>query len=61
LWEKGRGYPGFRAESILKGATSIIPDPKGHVGFFRYECGEWEMIFNPITKIVSHLSKFKKK
>jgi hypothetical protein len=48
--------PGFRAESILRGATIVIPDPQGHEGFFKYLYNDWEMIFNPSTKIVAHLS-----
>ncbi len=57
LWSNGRNCPGFRAESILKGATTIVPDPQGYEGFFKYICNDWEMIFNPTTKIVSHLCK----
>ena len=60
LWANGRQCPGFRAESILNGATQIIPDPKGYEGFYKYICDEWEMIYNPTTKVVSHLSKFKR-
>lgn len=61
LWENGRSSPGFRAESVLRGAERVVPDPQGYAGFFRYEAGDWEMIFNPTTKVVSHLSKLKKR
>jgi hypothetical protein len=40
----------------LRGATTIIPDPQGHEDFFKYIYNDWEMIFNPSTKIVAHLS-----
>lgn len=56
LWNNGRKCPGFRAESVLRGATTIIPDPQGHEDFFKYIYNDWEMIFNPSTKIVAHLS-----
>lgn len=59
LWENGRSFPGFRAEAILKGASMIIEDPKKHSGFYKYVYEDWEMIFNPETRIVSHLSKTK--
>jgi len=61
LWDTGRSCPGFRAESILKGATSIVPDPQGYVGFYKYIHNGWEMIFNPTTRVVSHLCKTTKK
>jgi len=56
LWNNGRKCPGFRAESVLRGATTIVPDPQGYEGFFKYIYNDWEMIFNPSTKVVSHLS-----
>lgn len=56
LWDNGRKCPGFRVESVLRGATNVVPDPQGHEGFFKYVYNDWEMIFNPSTKIVAHLS-----
>mgnify|MGYP007107585956 CR=1 FL=1 len=61
LWKNGRHYPGLRAESILKGAEKILPDPKGYPGFYKYIYDGWEMVYNPSTKIVSHLSGLKNK
>jgi hypothetical protein len=55
LWLNGRLYPGLRAESILKGATSVAVDPEGYAGFYKYVYDGWEMIYNPTTKIVSHM------
>jgi hypothetical protein len=60
LWKGGRPFPGFRAEWIFKGATDIIPDPRGYPDFYKYTYEGWEMIFNPITKIVAHMGYAKK-
>ncbi len=60
LWATGRGFPGFRAEAILRGAQSMILDPRGHEGFYKYISDGWEMIFNPTTKVVAHLSPITK-
>jgi hypothetical protein len=60
LWNNGRRCPGFRAESVLRGATTIMPDPRGYEGFFKYIHNDWEMIFNPSTKVVAHLSPISK-
>lgn len=60
LWNNGRRCPGFRAESVLRGATTIVQDPRGYEGFFKYIHNEWEMIFNPSTKVVAHLSPISK-
>ncbi len=60
LWNNGRRCPGFRAESVLRGATTIVPDPRGYEGFFKYIHNDWEMIFNPSTKVVAHLSPISK-
>jgi hypothetical protein len=58
LWTKGRGAPSLIAKEILDNAIKIAPDK--YPGFFRYELGIWEMIYNPTTKEVSHLSPTKK-
>ena len=60
LWSNGREAPSLIAKSILKHATQIIPDPKQIPGFFKYFADGWEMIYNPTTKIVSHIQPIKK-
>ncbi len=60
LWEKGRQAPTLRAKEILDKANHIISDAK-KTGFMRYEFDGWEMIYNPQTKEVWHLSPVKNK
>ncbi len=55
LWVTGRKAPSLIAKSILDHATTIIPDPRGHAGFYKYVADKWYMIYNPTTKIISHL------
>src|SRR5690606_30690015 len=55
LWNKGRKAPSLIAKAILENATTIIPDPKQIPGFFKYFAENWEMIYNPTTKIVAHI------
>jgi RHS repeat-associated protein len=55
LWVTGRAAPGFRAQSILRGATTRTVDPLGRPGFYRYVYDGWEMIYNPTTREVWHL------
>lgn len=57
LWDTGRKAPSLTAQSILDYATEVIPDPRGYEGFYKYVADDWYMIYNPITKIVSHLEK----
>ena len=59
LWTNGRKAPSLIAKSILENAITIIPDPKKIPGFFKYLADGWEMIYNPTTKIVSHLQPLK--
>ena len=55
LWGKGgRPAPSLVAREILDGAETCVPDIVKK-GFFRYEFGGWEMIYNPVTKEVWHL------
>jgi len=56
LWTHGRQGPSLIAKEILEAAHICIPDTK-KVGFFRYECEGWEMIYNPTTKEVWHLQQ----
>lgn len=58
LWSKGRPAPTFTASAILENAKAAIPD-RAKQGFFRYEFDGWEMIYNPSTKEVWHLSPIK--
>ena len=54
LWNTGRGAPSLVAKELLQGAKNITPDAVKN-GFYRYELGGWEMIYNPATKEVCHL------
>jgi len=59
LWDKGRGAPSLIAQEILDNVIHVVPDPKGFQGFFKYISCEWEMVYNPQTKIVSHIQPIK--
>jgi hypothetical protein len=55
LWETGWKAPSLVAREILEATGGKgIPVP-GKPGFFRYENGGWEMIYNPATREVWHL------
>ena len=54
LWSTGRQAPTFVVQDILANATSITADK--YDGCFRYETHDWEMIYNPTTKTVHHIS-----
>ena len=60
LWAEGRGAPSLVAKEVLENAKSYIPDEK-IAGFYRYEHGGWELVYNPSTKEVWHLQPLKKK
>ena len=60
LWNSGRGAPSLVAQAILDNPTKIISDPAGYQGFFKYFTDEWEMVYNPTTKIVSHIQPIKR-
>jgi hypothetical protein len=59
LWNGGRKAPSLIAQAILDNAAEILPDPKGCDGFYKYVSDGWYMIYNPTTKIVSHLEPLK--
>ncbi|HEX4069044.1 MAG TPA: hypothetical protein VHX42_03010 [Candidatus Babeliales bacterium] len=59
LWKNGRGAPSLIAKSILDNTLQIIPDPEKIPGFFKYFAEGWEMVYNPTTKIVSHIQQLK--
>jgi hypothetical protein len=54
LWTHGRQGPSLIAKEVLETSYICVPDTK-KIGFFRYECEGWEMIYNPVTKEVWHL------
>ncbi len=53
LWNTGRLAPGFRVESIIKGATESLPDT--NPSFVKYIHNGWELIMDPITNFIQHL------
>ena len=57
LWNEGRKAPSLIAKEILEGTTKITSDKRP--GFFRYELGNWEIVYNPVTKEVWHLGPIK--
>lgn len=59
LWNNGREAPSLIAQAILDNIIQIIPDPENIPGFFKYFAEGWEMIYNPTTKIVSHIQQLK--
>ncbi|GMU19710.1 MAG: hypothetical protein AMXMBFR12_09020 [Candidatus Babeliales bacterium] len=56
-WNTGRGAPSLVAKEILDHATNAIVDSRP--GFFRYEYGDWELIYNPQTKEIWHIQPIK--
>jgi len=58
LWSTGRGAPSLVANEILASGAKGVPDAL-KAGFFRYEAGGWEMVYNPVTKEVWHLQPLK--
>lgn len=57
LWNTGRKAPSLVAKEVLENSTIMIEHSKS--GFYLYEYGGWEMIFNPTTKEVWHLQPIK--
>ncbi len=55
LWNTGRGGPSLVVEEILKATGGKgVPDALKK-GFFTYESGGWELVYNPKTMEVWHL------
>ena len=54
LWREGRPAPFLVTREILKSGVKGVPDAI-KPGFFRYECGGWELVYNPVTKEIWHL------
>ena len=59
LWNNGRGAPSILAQEILDGSKNKIADLR-KVGFYRYEYGGWELVYNPSTREVWHICVTKK-
>jgi len=55
LWSEGRPAPFLQAKEVLSSNPKIIPDPRGAPGYFKYEGGGLEMIYNPTTGQVGHI------
>ena len=58
LWRTGRPAPFVVAREIIENGTKVGPDA-ARSGFFKYELGNWEMIYNPATNEIWHLQPFK--
>lgn len=61
LWSQGRPAPFIQAREVLNSNPKFEPDPRGAPGYFRYEAGELEMIYNPKTGQVGHIQPVKSK
>ena len=61
LWKEGRPAPFLQAKEILNGNPKISPDPRGYPGYFKYEGGGLEMIYNPKTGQVGHIQPARSK
>jgi filamentous hemagglutinin len=61
LWEQGRPAPFLQAREILNSNPKISPDPRGAVGYFKYESSGLEMIFNPKTGQIGHIQPIRNK
>ncbi|MDF0730656.1 hypothetical protein P0Y43_07905 [Pseudomonas entomophila] len=57
LWREGRPAPFIQAKEVLSSKPKIIPDPRGAPGYFKYEGGGLDMIYNPATGQVGHISQ----
>ena len=55
LWREGRSAPFLQAKEVLSSNPKVIPDPRGAPGYFKYEGGGLEMIYNPTTGQVGHI------
>ncbi len=53
LWSTGRAGPSLVAQEVVAGAKSIVTDKIP--GFYKYTIPGWEVIWNPITKVVAHM------
>ena len=61
LWSQGRPAPFIQAKEILGSNPKVIPDPRGAPGYFKYEGGGLEMIYNPTTGQIGHIQPIRVK
>ena len=61
LWREGRPAPFLQAREVLSSNPRVIPDPRGAPGYFKYEGGGLEMIYNPTTGQVGHIQPIRGK
>lgn len=61
LWSEGRPAPFLQAKEVLSSNPKIIPDSRGAPGYFKYEGGGLEMIYNPTTGQVGHIQPIRVK
>lgn len=62
LWNSWRKAPSLIANEVLEWAIknwTVSLDPKGYNWYYKYIYEGWEMIYNPTTKMVSHLAPIK--
>jgi len=55
LWSTGRGAPSLVAKEVLEHGVSTAVSDAIKQGFYKYTYGDWEMVYNPVTKEVWHL------
>ncbi|WP_434290574.1 filamentous hemagglutinin N-terminal domain-containing protein [Celeribacter sp. SCSIO 80788] len=55
LYNNGRPAPFLQAREVLNSKPTVMPDPQGAAGYFRYEGAGLEMIYNPTTGQVGHI------
>lgn len=60
LWSNGRKAPFLQAKEILASNPKITPDPRGAIGYLRYEANGLELIFNPETGQIGHIQPVKR-
>lgn len=61
LWSQGRSAPFLQAKEILNSNPKVTPDPRGALGYFRYESNGLEMSYNPTSGQIGHIQPIKKK
>ena len=59
LWSERRPAPFLHAKEVFNSNPKVVPDPRGAPGYFKYEGGGLEMIYNPTTGQVGHIQPIK--